>query len=149
MMAFLPELRFIEQYDPNDLSTKTQPFAYVADVVREIKLGEDIDEIRGARRPYEQWEAFLQLRDQLAEGEKVAWYVVYCGDEERSFSPPSTPTTEGFSRTSMTSWGGDAHTDTTMTSYSTNGRSAREEFPKERVSNFFRNAPFPMLIHSL
>lgn len=29
------------------------------------------------------WEALVELRDQLAKGEKVGWYVVYNGDEER------------------------------------------------------------------
>ena len=33
------------------------------------------------------WGALVELRDQLAKGEKVGWYVVYNGDEER-WAPP-------------------------------------------------------------
>lgn len=32
------------------------------------------------------WEALAQLRDKIAEGEKIGWWVVYNGDPERSFS---------------------------------------------------------------
>lgn len=34
----------------------------------------------------EAWEALAQLRDKIAEGEKIGWWVVYNGDPERSFS---------------------------------------------------------------
>ena len=33
----------------------------------------------------EQWEALADLRDKLAEGEKIGWWCVYNGDPERSF----------------------------------------------------------------
>lgn len=33
----------------------------------------------------EAWEALAQLRDKIAEGEKIGWWVVYNGDPERSF----------------------------------------------------------------
>lgn len=32
------------------------------------------------------WEALAQLRDKIAEGEKIGWWVVYNGDPKRSFS---------------------------------------------------------------
>lgn len=88
-MPNLPNLRFIEQYDPEDLSAEsaTQPYAYVADVVEEIKLGAEIDEIRGKGMASEQWESIMDLRDKVAPDEKVAWWVVVCGDEER-WAPP-------------------------------------------------------------
>lgn len=90
IMQHLPDLRFIEQYDPDDESAdaKSQPFAYVCDSVQEIKLGIDIDEVRGKGVSNESWSAMQDLRDKLAPGEKVAWFVVVCGDTERSF--PST-----------------------------------------------------------
>ena len=91
IMRALPNLRLIEQYDPSDLTEKSQPYAYVADTVQEIKLGVDIDDIRGQGVPSEQWSAILSLRDKLAEGQKVGWFAVVCGDEERLVSPPSTP----------------------------------------------------------
>ena len=79
-------LRFVEQYDPNDLSSSStsQPFAYVADMVEEVKLGVDIDEIRGRGLNNNQWTAIMELRDKLAPDEKVGWYIVVCGDEERA-----------------------------------------------------------------
>lgn len=84
-MEHLQRLRFVEQYDPNDTSagSGSQPYAYVADVVEEVKLGVDIDEIRGKGVPSDQWASIMELRDQLAPEEKVAWYIVVCGDEER------------------------------------------------------------------
>lgn len=84
-MEHLPNLRFVEQYDPNDTSagSGSQPYAYVADVVEEVKLGVDVDEIRGRGVPNDQWGSIMELRDQLAPEEKVAWYIVVCGDEER------------------------------------------------------------------
>ncbi|KAI9725583.1 MAG: hypothetical protein M1828_003071 [Chrysothrix sp. TS-e1954] len=91
LMKSLPHLRFIEQYDPSDLTNKSQPYAYVADTVEEIKLGVDIDDVRGQGTPPEQWSAMLNLRDKLCEGQKVGWFAVVCGDEERLVSPPITP----------------------------------------------------------
>ncbi|QIW99816.1 hypothetical protein AMS68_005334 [Peltaster fructicola] len=84
-MEYLTDLRFVEQYDPNDTASGagSQPYAYVADVCQEIKLGVDIDEVRGKGVPNDQWAAMMELRDQLAPSEKVAWYVVVCGDEDR------------------------------------------------------------------
>lgn len=91
LMAHLPDLRFIEQYDPSDENVKGQPYAYVADMVHEIQLGVDVDEVRGRGVKNEQWAALVELRDKLCPGEKVAWYVVVCGDEER-WAPSLTPT---------------------------------------------------------
>ncbi|KAK5013649.1 hypothetical protein LTR60_000911 [Cryomyces antarcticus] len=86
----LSSLRFVEQYDPLDLSpaSTSQPYAYVADMVEEVKLGVDVDEVRGRGVGNEQWSAMMELRDKLAPGEKVAWFVVVCGDEER-WAPPT------------------------------------------------------------
>lgn len=89
IMPALPNLRFIEQYDPLDESveSKSQPFAYVCDVVHEVKLGVEIDEVRGRGVHNDAWTAMMDLRDKLAPGEKVSWFVVVCGDTER-WAPP-------------------------------------------------------------
>jgi hypothetical protein len=94
-MEHLGKLRFVEQYDPSDSSQDavSQPFAYVADLVEEVKLGVEIDEIRGRGLDNEQWNAIMELRDKLAPEEKVGWFVVVCGDEERA--PPPESSSEG------------------------------------------------------
>ena len=96
-MPHLPNLRFIEQYDPADLSPSalSQPFAYVADVVEEVKLGVDIDDVRGRGVSNDQWGALMEVRDRLAPDEKVGWWVVVCGDEER-LVPPKHDRAAGF-----------------------------------------------------
>ena len=38
----------------------------------------------------EGWGALIELRDQLAPGEKVGWWVVYNGDELRSDGSQNT-----------------------------------------------------------
>jgi len=86
-MGKLPELRFIEQYDPDDLTVKDQPYAYVCDQVHEIKTGVDFDELRGGGLGEDQWAAIADLRDKVAPGEKLGWYVVVNGDVER-WAPP-------------------------------------------------------------
>jgi hypothetical protein len=94
-MAHLGKLRFVEQYDPSDSSQSavSQPFAYVADMVEEVKLGVEIDEVRGRGLNNEQWNAIMELRDKLAPEEKVGWFIVVCGDEERA--PPPESSSEG------------------------------------------------------
>lgn len=87
IVARLPGLRFIEQYDPEDLSTKDQPYAYVCDQVRDIRLGVDIDEVREECLKDEQRKAITELRDKVAPGEKLGWFVVVNGDVER-WAPP-------------------------------------------------------------
>ncbi|KAK5108493.1 hypothetical protein LTR62_008232 [Meristemomyces frigidus] len=91
-MSHLPGLRFIEQYDPSDITpgAGSQPYAYVADIVEEVKLGVCIDEVTTRGIGNDAWSACLELRDRLAPEEKVGWFVVVCGDEERW--APSTST---------------------------------------------------------
>lgn len=95
-MQHLSRLRFVEQFDPSDTSATgtSQPFAYVADLVEEIKLGVEIDEIRGKGVDNDQWAAVMELRDKIAPDEKVGWYIVVCGDEERPIPPPSAEATQ-------------------------------------------------------
>ncbi|KAF2819618.1 hypothetical protein CC86DRAFT_398617 [Ophiobolus disseminans] len=93
-MKQLPELRFIEQYDPDDLTVKDQPYAYVCDQVHEIKLGVDFDDLRGGGVKEDQWAAIAELRDKVAPGEKLGWFVVVNGDVER-WAPPLDEDDEG------------------------------------------------------
>lgn len=96
----LPKLRFVEQYDPEDTTSadaKAQPYAYVCDVVYPIHLAVDVEDVRGQGVPNDQWAALMELRDKLAPGEKVAWYVVVCGDEERWAPPAASSDTRGSS----------------------------------------------------
>lgn len=86
-MKQLPGLRFIEQYDPDDLTVKDQPYAYVCDQVHEIKLGVDFDDLRGGGVKEDQWAAIAELRDKVSPGEKLGWFVVVNGDVER-WAPP-------------------------------------------------------------
>ena len=89
-MAHLSRLRFVEQYDPDDTSAgaASQPFAYVADVVHEVKLGVAVDDVVSGGINNEQWSSMMELRDKLAPEEKVSWFIVICGDEER-WAPPT------------------------------------------------------------
>ncbi|KAK3671829.1 hypothetical protein LTR78_008375 [Recurvomyces mirabilis] len=98
-MAHLNRLRFIEQYDPTDIGvgSGSQPFAYVADIVQEVKLGVCVDEVTTKGIKNEQWSAILELRDKLAPEEKVGWFVVVCGDEER-WAPPTIAQLEAGAR---------------------------------------------------
>lgn len=84
-MSALPNLQFVEQYDPADTSpaATSQPYAFVADKVEKCELSVDVSEVMGKGVNADGWGALVELRDQLAKGEKVGWYVVYNGDEER------------------------------------------------------------------
>ncbi|PVH97187.1 hypothetical protein DM02DRAFT_568293 [Periconia macrospinosa] len=86
-MKHLPNLRFLEQYDPDDETTCDQPYAYVCEQAHEIKLGVDLDEYKGSGIPRETWNALLSLRNEIAPGEKIGWYVVVNGDVERWVPP--------------------------------------------------------------
>lgn len=121
-MTALPDLRFVEQYDPADESSeaKSQPFAYVADVVHEIKLGIEIDEVRGKGVSTDSWSAMIDLRDKLAPGEKVAWFVVVCGDTERDF-PPTVEVLEGSGTAYVRNSNATSTSETTVTNGSGTG----------------------------
>lgn len=93
----LPDLRFIEQYDPEDTTSETavsQPFAYVAARVIEIpntdSPGADgslnVEDLNNEPGLSDDASAALtQLRDNLAQGERIGWWIVYNGDPERYF----------------------------------------------------------------
>ena len=87
-MRDLPSLRFVEQHDPTDEHVKSQPYAYVADVVHTINLSADIDALKpnstlANKADVARTQAATRLRDLLDKDAKLAWYIVICGDEER------------------------------------------------------------------
>ena len=87
-MRDLPTLRFIEQHDPADERVKSQPYAYVADVVHTVDLSADIDALKtvstqAGKAGMARAQAVSRLRDQLDKDAKLTWYIVICGDEER------------------------------------------------------------------
>lgn len=97
IVARLPDLRFIEQYDPEDTTSETavsQPYAYVAAKVTEIpdpnnpgknlSFGaEDLSKDSGLSESALQ--AMTEFRDKYAAGEKLGWYIVYNGDPDRYY----------------------------------------------------------------
>lgn len=97
LMARLPDLQFIEQYDPDDTTSETavsQPHAYVAGRVIEIPDPSspgssagwntaDLDSEPGLPEPASG--ALTELRDKLAAGERIGWWIVYNGDPERYY----------------------------------------------------------------
>ncbi|KAK4545171.1 hypothetical protein LTR36_003722 [Oleoguttula mirabilis] len=103
-MEHLGRLRFIEQYDPADLSAgaASQPYAYVADRCEEVKLGVAVKDVVNGGISNEQWAATMELRDRLAPEEEVGWYVVVCGDEER-WAPPTIGQLEAATQNSSLS----------------------------------------------
>lgn len=97
----LPELQFIEQYDPADETSNTvsQDFAYVGVKVLTIPdsgtvpagagPGYNIQDVveKGAGLSNDASEALEELRNRLAPGEKIGWFMVYNGDPERYYPP--------------------------------------------------------------
>lgn len=91
----LPELRFVEQYDPEDEShdAVSKPYAYVGAKV--ISIPEE-----GSQNAGSSWnadifqenpldpagtKALAEFRDKYAAGERIGWWIVYNGDPERYF----------------------------------------------------------------
>lgn len=85
-MRHLPNIRFVEQYDPTDISGKalSQPFAFVADKVQECNLSLDVIEAMNQGVASGGWDALMDLKEHLAPAEKLGWWVVHNGDELRS-----------------------------------------------------------------
>lgn len=103
---FSSPLRLLEQYDPYDLTTASSPYTYVTDVAIRVHLSLNVlDEIARydktvAALPQDQRPMAVRsnssnspadkgwlekLRDELQADEEIGWYVVSCGDEERSW----------------------------------------------------------------
>ncbi|KAI9367177.1 hypothetical protein BJX61DRAFT_343552 [Aspergillus egyptiacus] len=97
IVANLPELRFIEQYDPEDESDEavSKPYAYVGAKV--ISIPEEGSPNSGTswnadifqEKPLDAAgeKALIEFRDKYAAGERIGWWIVYNGDPERYFPP--------------------------------------------------------------
>lgn len=102
-------MKLLEEYDPSNEALLNGPWAYVADYVVKVDTSVSIMEemmqyeermkgetVRPMSGPSDEtgrktntagskkagW--FEKLRDQLQSGEGIRWYIVVCGDEERS-----------------------------------------------------------------
>lgn len=84
IMTGLPSLRFIEQYDPSNLTSTDQPYAYVCDQVHEVSLSCNVEDVKGNGVGDASWNALAELRDKLAPGTEVGWFVVVNGDTVRA-----------------------------------------------------------------
>lgn len=126
IMSRLPELHFIEQYDPDDLTSNeavSQPYAFVANKVVTIAdnlngLSLNVDEVmkEGTGLSESGMEAMEELREKMAPDEKIGWYIVYNGDPERSYPGMSDEEDESESEYSEAEDG-----DTEMTEDSKDG----------------------------
>ncbi|EXJ87836.1 hypothetical protein A1O1_04763 [Capronia coronata CBS 617.96] len=60
-------------------------------------LSINVDEVvaEGPGTSAKAWEAFADLRDKIAEGEKIGWWVVYNGDPDRSYNEDVDEDAEG------------------------------------------------------
>ncbi|OGM48564.1 developmental regulator FlbE [Aspergillus bombycis] len=92
IVSRLPDLRFIEQYDPDDTSDEavSKPYAYVAGKVITMPesgaLSLDAEElVKESGLEDDAMAALTEMRDKYAAGEKIGWYIVYNGDPERWF----------------------------------------------------------------
>ncbi|KAL8779797.1 MAG: hypothetical protein Q9213_006782, partial [Squamulea squamosa] len=83
-MANLPPLRFIEPLNLNNEKFKypSEPYAYVADVVVQSEDVIDVTEVMNKGIRAAQWDAMADLRDIIAKGEKIGWFVVHNGDRD-------------------------------------------------------------------
>ena len=94
IMKHIPEIQFIEQYDPEDEGPNAgcQPYAFVADKVIKSDLNINIREAQ-ERNPISAlaWDALVDLKEALVgKEEELGWYVVYNGDVGRAgYQTPS------------------------------------------------------------
>lgn len=105
LMTHLPDLQFIEQYDPDDTTSNeavSKSHAYVGAKVMTLTEpgGNESWDTKGLDRDgsglsQSGMEALEQLRDRLAPGEKIGWWLVYNGDPEREY-PHSDEEDEGY-----------------------------------------------------
>jgi hypothetical protein len=104
-------IKLLEEYDPNDLTAVSRPYAYVADYAVRIDLScSIIDEIAkyeqkqlqsahpavsisSGESPSESQGWFEDLRDQLQHGEEIRWYVVVNNDEVRDWADEGSEST--------------------------------------------------------
>ncbi|KAH9993153.1 hypothetical protein F4779DRAFT_233634 [Xylariaceae sp. FL0662B] len=114
-------VKFLEEFDPSNMSVVSAPWAYVADYVVRVDTSVSIAaEISGyeAQMKTERDKPMSgpsdetgrkvntfgnkkagwleKLRDQLQRYESIRWYIVVCGDEERAVPEPEEKDEEEF-----------------------------------------------------
>lgn len=112
----LPELQLIEEYDPDDVTSNaavTKDHAFVAAKVMTLSDAgapgstlswntQKLDQ-EGSGLSEDGSAALEGLRDQLAPGEKIGWWLVYNGDPPREY-PQSDDELDGDSAGYQTYW---------------------------------------------
>lgn len=86
IMDNAPKIRFVEQYDPANVTSaaQSQPYAFVCDTVIKGGLSVDVDQIRTHSMGAAAWQTMADLRDVLDADAEMGWFAVYNGDEERA-----------------------------------------------------------------
>ncbi|PYH64258.1 AorFlbE [Aspergillus vadensis CBS 113365] len=150
IISRLPNLRFIEQYDPEDTSDDavSKPYAYVGGKV--ISIPEDVgptpetswkpeDIFKEEPLEKDAMEALTEFRDKYAAGERIGWWIVYNGDPERWFphdeEEDADSFDDGYDEEGSYADGGEYESDQTQTPPETPS-SATMRFP-ERLTRLF------------
>ncbi|KAG6109528.1 hypothetical protein E4U13_005800 [Claviceps humidiphila] len=79
-------VKLLEEYDENETTHGTRPYAYIADHVVRVDLGADVGAAMAVyeetlRERNEGW--FDKLRENVQPEEQARWYIVVCDDTER------------------------------------------------------------------
>jgi len=85
-------VKVLEEYDDNDLTEHTRPYAFVADYVVRVELDVDVNEEMakmGTMLLQDDHAWFERLNRELQPDETIKWYIVVVADELRSV--PSRP----------------------------------------------------------
>ncbi|KAM4064607.1 AorFlbE-like protein [Hirsutella rhossiliensis] len=80
-------VKLLEEYDLDEMTSASRPYAYVADHVVRVDLGANVAKEMAkyqsmAEEGSDGW--FEKLRDKLQANEEIQWYVVVCADDERA-----------------------------------------------------------------
>ena len=73
----------VEEYDPSDEGGEVQEYAWVADQIVRVNGDADVKRAKEQGLRGEAWDAMADLRDEVAKGEALGWWVILNGDPER------------------------------------------------------------------
>lgn len=79
----VPNLQFIEQYDPEDEDVSFQPYAFVVDKLHTADLSINASKALSEGVGGATWDAMGDLKDGLAKNAEMGWYAVWNGDPVR------------------------------------------------------------------
>ncbi|MDI1487563.1 MAG: hypothetical protein OHK93_006833 [Ramalina farinacea] len=83
IMSKIPSLKMVEEYDPSDEGGEVQEYAWVADQIVRVNGDADVKRAKEQGLRGEAWDAMADLRDEVAKGEALGWWVILNGDPER------------------------------------------------------------------